>query len=358
MADLTVSTNLSQTTADVTANKGNRDKGALHFRYPENLGRPPFDKWIFFEARSGRHVVRDQVISEAGGVDRTLASVGLYLSETTLKNTLNITYDTTALGPFVGAIVELFAQSGRNLMDTLPTLGTDWVGTLKQALSPGEWNLQGAKDAVGGALSTAGRNLKDVTGRAAKVPLGELIGADVLKGVNDLSAGAGSALFGKRPNPRTDVLFDTQNYREYEFSFLMVPRNIREAQAIDNIIRVFQFYMLPKYDTMDAQTKIGGFMLGFPYEFEITLRDGNARELDHVNKFERTVLTNVMVDHAAGGKTAFVKDDNGIFWPVATQITLQFKEVRLLDRNSEVILRSGGNGVFGPGNQMLLDPKT
>jgi hypothetical protein len=349
----------SQSTNSIDHSITNRDPGARSFYYPEGLGRPPFDKWIFFEARSGRHVVRDQVINELNGADRTLSSVGLYLSETALKNTLNVVYETAALGPFAGAIVELFAQSGRNLMDTIMTVGNDWAGTLKQALTnPGA----AAAEAAAGIGSVAGQ-VVDIATRVSSLPMGDIIGADVLKGVNNLSNGAGSAVFGKRPNPRTDVLFDTQNYREYEMTFLLVPRNVREAQMIDNIVRFFQFYMLPKYDTVDPASKVGAFMLGFPYEFEISIRDGNAQELDHVNKFERSVLQNVMVDHAAGGKTAFVKDDNGTFWPVATQITLSFKEVRLLDRNSPAILRVSGNGSLptgaaGPTQPLFPDPRT
>jgi hypothetical protein len=359
----------SQSTSAVRANAGNRDDAAPNFFYPEGLTKPPFDKWVYFEARSGRHVVRDQVINELNGVDRTLASVGLYLSETALQNTLAVVYETPDLGPFAGAIVEMLAQSGRNLMDVMMSVGNDWVGNLKKGLMAiGTGDYSGASLAVGQAATALGSNLGGALGTAAGLAdtsMGSAITTLTIQGFNGLSAGSGTAAFGKRPNPKTDVLFATQSYRHYEMTFLMVPRNIREAQTIDNIVRFFQFYMLPKYDAIDPAAKVSAFMLGFPYEFEITLRDPNG-EMAHVNKFERSVLENVKIDHAAGQKTAFVKD-NGVFWPVATQITLAFKEVRLLDRNSPAILRADGNGLAGgslaagasgPTRPLFPDPRT
>src|SRR5690606_11232483 len=97
------------------------------WKYPDELGKAPYDKWIFFQARSGRHVVRDQVVPDSQGVDRPLAAVALYLNETALRDSLTVTYDTTHLGPFWGALVEYFAQTGTNFFDlkaqTTETLG-------------------------------------------------------------------------------------------------------------------------------------------------------------------------------------------------------------------------------------------
>jgi hypothetical protein len=165
------------------------------------------------------------------------------------------------------------------------------------------------------------------------------IAADLQKGLDELTQGGASVITGHKPNPRTDVLFDAQQYRVYDMTFLLVPRSEGEAKSIDSIIRLFQFYMLPLYDQPGSQTTVGSFMLGFPYEFEISLRDGDNNRLEHVNKFERCVLTSVSVDHAAGGKTAFIKTSAGELYPVASQLSLTFKEVRLLDRKSDAITR-------------------
>jgi hypothetical protein len=320
---------LPQTIVGATGNTGGVvDASAQYFQYPANLGKAPFDKWMYFEAKSGRHVIRDRVISEQGGVDRTIAGVGLYLSETALKNSLAVAYENNEMGPFMGAAIEFFAQGGQNLMNGLMSPGT----------GIGQTVAQGIKDVV--SLADSARN--------SVGSLRGAIAADIAKGVNDLTSGGAQQIFGSKPNPRTDVLFSTQQFRTYDLNFLMVPRTEAEAKAIDSIIHLFQFYMLPKYDHPGSQTSVGSFMLGFPYEFEISLRDGNNNRLDHVNKFERCVLESVLVDHAVAGKTAFVKTAAGEFYPVATSLSLSFKEVRLLDRNSDAITRGSGPALLDP----------
>jgi hypothetical protein len=317
------------------------DSNAQFFKYPANLGQPPFDKWIYFEAKSGRHVVRDQVVSEAGGVDRTLSAVGLYLDATALKTSLQVHYETSDLGPFAGALVELAAQAGTNLMGLT---GPQTEQNLRQSLKGIEKNLEN---------TVKGLKLSDIVG-AAKQAIGATAAeaAAKLSGSSDFAAGVA---LGAKPNPRTDILFDAAQYRTYDLSFMLIPRSLQEAQTIDRIIHFFQFYMLPIYGRSAIPGKVGAFMMGFPYEFEISLRDGSYNRLEHVNKFERCVLKDIVVDHAAGGKTAFVKAASGLFglgvaefYPVATSISLTFQEVRLLDRNSDAITRKTASALPDP----------
>ena len=87
-------------------------------------------------------------------------------------------------------------------------------------------------------------------------------------------------------------------------------------------------------------------MIGYPYEFVITMFNET-----HINKIERSVLTGLRVDHAGGDRIAFA----GNYYPAATTLSLSFKEVRLLGRDSEVILRGGRVGIGddprGPQNE-------
>lgn len=295
---------------------------SLSSRYPENLGQKPFDKWMCFEARAGRHVLRDQVVPERGtGTDRTLASVGLYISPTALKDSIAVGYDTQALGPFLGSAVELLAQTGNNLFDTR-------FNTLQDAKDATVTLLKAAKAAAGG-----GTSLKDSVIEAIK--------ADLLRlGSSVVGDGAVGSVLGQRVNPKTDVLFDTNEYRTHSYEFVLIPRSLNEAQNIDRIINFFQFYSLPSFRRTQGQqtARVGSFMIGFPYEFVITFKDESGRELEHVNRVARSVLTNVSIDHAAGGKTAFIKNGSD-FYPVATNLSLTFQEVVLLGRDSDEIKR-------------------
>ncbi len=76
-----------------------------HYQYPDTLGQPPIDKSILFQVKSGRHVVRNQIVPETGtGLDRTIASVGLYLSETSFqKGTSFIFFEIRSIGVALNA---------------------------------------------------------------------------------------------------------------------------------------------------------------------------------------------------------------------------------------------------------------
>lgn len=298
--------------------------GTRDLRYPNDLCNPPFDKWITFEAREGRHVGRNQIVSESNPADRTLASVSLYLSESALKSKTGVAYDKNDLGPFAGAAVEFFAQTGQNLFGA--KLGSDTKG-LSASIVAGLSDLVSKSRAL----------LSDGLGQTFL----EAIKADVFRGVNELTGDTASAIFGQKPNPRTDILFDTVEYRCHDMEFMLIPRSLDEAKAIDGIIHFFQFYMLPSYNTTETlnNVKIGAFMIGFPYEFEISFNSLGG-PMEHINKIGRSVLKEIAIDHAAGSKTAFIKE-NGEYYPVATKLGLSFQEVRLLSRDRDEIKRAG-----------------
>ena len=138
-------------------------------------------------------------------------------------------------------------------------------------------------------------------------------------------------------NPRTDTAFDAMQYRTHEFTFNLIPRDKQEADNIDAILNILHYYSLPSYG---YNTSLWNFMIGYPYEFVITMFNQT-----HINKIERSVLTGLSVDHTGGDRIAFATD----YYPAATTMTLSFKEVRLLGRDSEVIFRGGGVGRHAPG---------
>jgi hypothetical protein len=299
-------------------------------RYPFNLGSPPVDKWILFEVRSGRHVVRNTIAEASGKIDRTIASVGLYLTEEALTSKIDVGYEEADLAgssSFIGAGIELLARTGQNLFNT--TLG----GLNRNSLQEGI-DVQGI--------------LKSVIGAASSVSLGtaeEAFKSDALRGIQNIvgSRVATGALTGQTPNPRTDMQFSAAKYRTHSYNFTMIPRNLGEAQAIDRIVNFFQFYMLPSYkrDDVTAGLQIGSFMMGFPYEFEISFRDEKGAQLQHVNRVARSVLESCTIDHAGAKKTAFV-NSNGELYPMCTTLSVNFKEVKLLARPDEEIQRSNG----------------
>jgi hypothetical protein len=290
-------------------------------KYPAELGIAPWEKWILFEAKSGRHIARNGFVQESSTVvDRTLASVAMYLPTDALKSSMTVAYKTADYGAAAGLAIETATQIQGSLR--APTSGFGGGSNIASLLK----GLGGA--AVGAVQQTATKAVTDVAQQVADIP------------PEAFEAAKGGAV-----NPRTDTMFGNVEYRTHDFTFKLIPRSKEEADAIDTILNVLHFYSLPDYGT-----GTGNFFIGYPYEFVITM----FKET-HINKIERSVLTSLSVDHAGGDRVAFAGD----YFPAATALTLSFKEVRLLGRDSEVIFRGGaGKSTFTDPRAGTLDKQT
>jgi hypothetical protein len=296
----------------------------LNVRYPAQLGTPPFEKWILFEVRSGRHVARDGFAAEsATNVDRTLASVALYLPSDALKSSLTVEWSTSEnYGAAAGTAIEAAFQKGN---------------------APNVTTLSGAGDVLKNVAGSAGSVGKNIASSIAMSKAAELVG----KG-NELAKSEGSAeaaisgVLGKTVNPRTDVLFKNVDYRSHSFSFKLIPRSFDEALAIDTLLNIFQYYSLPDYGKGSLN-----FFIGYPYEFMITLFTQQNGSTHHLNTINRSVLTSLSVDHAGGNRVSFVDRYGGQqFFPTVTSLEMEFKETRLLGRDDDsAVWRNSNNKV-------------
>jgi len=281
-------------------------------KYPSDLTTPPHEKWILLEAKAGRHIARDGFVAgepagEGNQPDRTLAAVALYLPNEALKSSMTVDYKDIDLGMAAGKAIEDATQRQGTLRAPTQTSGAGFnIDTLKASLG-------------GLAEGIVTQKLLDITEGIADMAIDDPRGT--------LEIVSGGAV-----NPRKDTAFDSMQYRTHEFNFKLIPRDKEEADNIDAILNILHYYSLPSY----GDGTLGNFMIGYPYEFVITMFDET-----HINKIERSVLTGMMVDHAGGDRVAFATG----YYPAATTLVLSFKEVRLLGRDSEVIFRGGGEGI-------------
>ena len=286
-------------------------------RYPEELGTAPWEKWILFEVRSGRHIARDGFVAEGNGnVDRTIASVALYLPTDAMKSSMAIGYKDISMGAAAGQAIEGMFQNGQPAAAATVGAGGGILDKLKSA---------------GSGVAGFAVGLAQQSGYDALSGVASAVGAD---------PGTIEARVGGAVNPRTDSVFDAVSYRTHEFSFSLIPRSKTEADSIDKILNILHFYSLPSYGTGGV---VGNFFIGYPYEFVITLFTQVTGGGHHINTIERSVLTNLDVDHAGGDRVAFV-DDRGQkeYYPAATRMSLSFKETRLLGRDVD----QDGKGVI------------
>lgn len=299
-------------------------------RYPRDLGTAPYEKWMLFEVKSGRHILRQSVVGVGNNPDSTIKAVALYLPADALHSEMAVNWKEDEYGTKLGAAVAGALQTGVN--GTAGNLFTKAPTTLA-SLSE---NLPQLKESIVGGISGL---IKSFAAEIGNQEIGKI-------GVGETQLGG---LLGGKPNPRTDIFFDTVSYREHTFSFTLIPRNKQEADDIDQILNVFQFYMLP---TFGNNTKDNAYFIGYPYEFEISMFTEYTGK-HHINSIDRSVLTNVSISHASGSRVAFV-DDAGReeYYPASTTLSLRFKEVRLQGRNAQNVIWRGA----GSGNGKPTDP--
>lgn len=319
----------------------------IRSKYPMELGTPgPFEKWILFEAKSSRHVGRRGLAEAIGLNDVTLAAAQLYIPAEALNSSITASYDTNDIGPFMGVLSESAARSP-HLLSSFQRVGAEATD-----IALGQYT-KAAKD-VGTMITNAVNAGVDVLKNVAdEKTIRQAALASVLKMVDDkLGGGAVTQAMGTRINPRTDVLFSHVNYREHRMEYILIPRSEDEAREIDNIIKFFQFYMLPTYSpAVGINHDLEGMLIGFPYEFEISFWSDHNPSMHHFNKIGRSVLTNVAVDHAGGSQVAFFRTAKGELFPAVTKLSLAFQEVRLLARDEHTAQGSAsGKGLIDRGN--------
>jgi hypothetical protein len=321
-------------------------------RYPLELGVPgPFAKWVKFSAMSGRHIGRVgfQNMVEWGAPDKPEMTVALYVPETALRTDISAAYDTTDIGAFVGAVSEFTAQTNADFMGGIAR-GISRMGAATQDMANSAntttivETLKTVGSVAGSAIDglwTAGGELYESVKRDSGNLLSQAAFAGILNAASNRFPGATGQVTGLRVNQRTDVLFNHMEYRTHDFDYLLIPRSEKEAESIDLIIHMFQFYMLPSYSP-DINGNVAGTMIGFPYEFDISFWTEDQPTDHHINKIGRSVLTSVGIDHAAAGTVAFYKGASGVY-PAATKLSLKFMEVKLLARDSVEINRGPKN---------------
>ena len=135
---------------------------------------------------------------------------------------------------------------------------------------------------------------------------------------------------GLAPAPLQEMIFQGIDYRTFNYTFKMTPRNRKEAQEIKKIIETFTYHMLPE--------KLGtGSALTFRIPSEFTVRYMyRGAENNYLNHLTYCALTDMKVDYGSGEKFATYRPDQDGAPPVSTTVTLTFTELEYVDRKRAV----------------------
>ena len=129
--------------------------------------------------------------------------------------------------------------------------------------------------------------------------------------------------------------------RSFNFSFALKPLNIDDSIIIDEMITFFKIASAP-FKMQTQMTRL----YDLPNVFKISFHNG-MDENTWLPQIGHCALTNVGVTFGGDKFTTF---NSTMGMPVQTDLTLQFKEMELLDRNSFVDFdETGGAGTSAQG---------
>lgn len=139
-------------------------------------------------------------------------------------------------------------------------------------------------------------------------------------GLQELAVGAVGYAF----NPQLQVLFSNIGFRTFQFDFILTPKNDKEAAEIQNIIRTFKKAAAPEFQ---AGLITDSIFMKVPDAFKIKFLY-NGQENLNVNRIGDCVLESIDIDYSPNGWSTF-KDGSA----VQTRLTMQFKEIFIIDKN-------------------------
>jgi hypothetical protein len=178
------------------------------------------------------------------------------------------------------------------------SLATGLAGLMASSMEAGK--SMDLKEAI---TQGGGQMLERVLGEA-------VVGiASALPGVGDIR-GAIDKSMGRALNPFNEQVFRSVPFREFAFPFVFAPKNRKEMETVQKILKLFRFHML---------TEFSNYMY----------RNKQNRYIPHIS---RCVLKNLEVDYATEGQFhTFREDDTGAA-PITTTMTATFAETEIMTK--------------------------
>lgn len=175
---------------------------------------------------------------------------------------------------------------------------------------------------TGGAVGTAvGRSSK--VGDFVESQLGNIFPADKINSALQQTVGM-------TPNPNPSVMFQGPSLRTFSFSWSFYPKNAKESQDIDNMIKKLKARALP---TFNSGTNIT--VLNYPYMCQLNFFPWDERgDSDNYGWSDRSIIRikkcfmdSVNVKYNPFGTPAFFEGTN---LPISYQLSISFKEIEYM----------------------------
>lgn len=165
--------------------------------------------------------------------------------------------------------------------------------------------------------------------------------AEIVNGLNFNFNALTQGINGKVINPYREQIFSGLGMRNFQYKWLLVPRNKNEQLMIDKMIRSIRGYALPNYSgslsvngASDPQPEIPqdtleDRWLDVPKIFRLTWKTSNDELMASLPKIKPCVCLNVNVSFTPNNVWATHMVDKNPY-PVAYELTLQFQETEII----------------------------
>ena len=290
--------------------------------YPQDLGTAPWNQnHMVFKAR--------EIVGAQGGAGNTHGTgmqpaFGGNLGEVVLPipTGLNLTYtqgwDQSQVGFTSAAAASNFGSELAAMEKGMSANAAgDTIGAMLDALDVPITALQ---DRAATALNMGGQT-PDETAGSGIMP--EATGFIMTAPAAQSVAQAAQYQMGKRAIDQTMISYSGPGFRNFSFNFSFKPMSERESTVVNQIINFFKIQSAPTQQAQDF-TRI----YELPAVFKIRFYYG-TQEHTHIGKIGHCALTNIGITY---GGDKFSTFDNATHAPVQTDISLQFKEMELLNR--------------------------
>ena len=212
-----------------------------------------------------------------------------------------------------------------NLEDVLGTK-IQTLRTIGQIASSAGVGVKSGDAATFGAISNDPRSIALALQGAGVLAKGIGAGSDL---GNVLLQGQGISI-----NPQVQMLYRGLTTRSFTLSFTFSPKSKKEAKTVDDIIYNFKYYAAPAF-TSGATVSSQSMYLTPPALFGVRFFS-NGKENTFLPRYTDCVLENIDLNFAPNG---FAAHADGA--PIQTQLTLQFREIEIVDKGR---LEKGHNG--------------
>jgi len=275
---------MSDNAARNLRNKVQERTGVRIHRFPENIGssaaEPESRKFCYFRFHN----------VEKGKPGSTTAAVALPFPE--INDAINVKYENVEFD-VVGAIA-VGAASGNISIDRLGAIAKTGVKS---------FNKNSFARIAADAVLNGTPGLK----------------AGVAKGLNSIQ------------NPYITNVFNSSGFRDFSFSFVLIPKRAHESDHIQDIIDTFKQAMLPKrrHIKHGKMVKQSTGILEMPDKVDITFfpTTKNYNVNESILKIENAVVTDFTAEYSAGTvNPTFFKDTNA---PLSVTLNVTVKETEI-----------------------------